>query len=169
MSDDHTARKTLFIVGARYRALRDLSFARGNFIRGEVVKVENYAGDSHYDGCHVYEFRAADGALKEWWLNDQDPANLAKQMFELVSFPDEIDWSSPDAEKFRIRVTWKKVSVGEYKAIIRGEHWRLVMGDFPSEPLWTLMINSIAVAHFTTWPPEWQVGGFLFWRRSPPK
>lgn len=172
-------RTQLFVVGIHYRVLRDVGFLNNSFFAGEVVRYERYQGYSRYDGCHVHTFRAADGKLKEWWFGDEEPLTLATEIFERVDDASEIvlpeartaslSQADPDPipEQFRVPVLWKKISTSQYKAEVRGGHWRLIMGDFPSEPLWILLINSSEVARFTVWPPEWRRKGLIFSRPAP--
>lgn len=55
-------------------------------------------------------------------------------------------------------VNWQKVSepgVIRYRAWVRASDWKIRLNDFPSEPLFTLLINGEEVIHFTDWPNHW--------------
>ncbi len=83
MADDRLDRKTLFVPGARYRVLE--SVVSGGFNSGFTAGEELRFGRttySHYDGCHVYEFKANDGSLREYWLGDEQPIGLIRTLFK---------------------------------------------------------------------------------------
>jgi hypothetical protein len=69
---------------------------------------------------------------------------------------DELDWSSPQASRYRVPLVWRRLPDGGYIANTHGENWRLQLGDFPTDPMWTLLVNMREVARFTEWPPEWK-------------
>ena len=35
--------------------------------------------------------------------------------------------------------------------------WNIRLNDFPDEPMFSLIVNSIDVIHFNEWPSEWGV------------
>jgi hypothetical protein len=59
------------------------------------------------------------------------------------------------------RVTWRKGPDPEfiYIAVVGDEHWVIRLGDFPAEPLYTLMVDGEDVLEFDDWPPAWQRPG----------
>jgi hypothetical protein len=57
----------------------------------------------------------------------------------------------------QIAVTWTPTESAEYPftAEVNGEAWVLRLGDFPAEPLYTLLVDGTEVASFDTWPGAW--------------
>lgn len=43
-----------------------------------------------------------------------------------------------------------------YEAWIEGQQWRLRLGDFPAEPLYTLLIDGKEAATLDDWPAKWK-------------
>lgn len=43
-----------------------------------------------------------------------------------------------------------------YYATVGGHRWEVVVGDFPAEPLYTLLIDGRRVAETNTWPGAWE-------------
>lgn len=43
-----------------------------------------------------------------------------------------------------------------YAAEVDGTRWLIRLGDFPDEPLYTLVIEGKAVLEFDDWPPTWR-------------
>ncbi len=85
--DDTPVRRTLFAVGARYRALQDYSVAtsvRSQFGSGDILTFKSVSY-SRYDGMHAYIFQASDGTDKDWLLHDTQPIDTWKTFFELVA------------------------------------------------------------------------------------
>lgn len=83
MNDDRAARKKLFVVGRRYRVLADFVQRNDRFRKGETLRFQRVEW-SRYDGSHIYIFQAADGALKPWWLSDDDEISRARRHFRRV-------------------------------------------------------------------------------------
>ncbi|MGB1014168.1 MAG: hypothetical protein ACPG4T_08555 [Nannocystaceae bacterium] len=54
-------------------------------------------------------------------------------------------------------VRWSKTSDPDHplEAWVEGVHWQLRLGDFPAEPLWTLMINGSRHVELSDWPSAW--------------
>lgn len=54
-------------------------------------------------------------------------------------------------------VGWSAVAdvVRPWAAEVGGARWRLLLGDFPDEALWTLEIDGTVVGAFDDWPPAW--------------
>jgi len=42
-----------------------------------------------------------------------------------------------------------------YSALVDGRAWTLRLGDFPAEPLYTLLVDGEVIGSFDTWPPSW--------------
>ncbi len=56
------------------------------------------------------------------------------------------------------RVSWTKTSDVDYplEAIVDGSKWRLRLGDFPAEALFTLEVEGHAILEFNDWPRAWR-------------
>ena len=54
-------------------------------------------------------------------------------------------------------VTWIATGDAErpYAARVAGLEWLIHLGDFPAEPLYTLLVNGADVESFDTWPEAW--------------
>ena len=54
-------------------------------------------------------------------------------------------------------VVWRCVADVErpYAAEVGGARWRLVLGDFPAEPLYALEVEGTVVGTFDDWPAAW--------------
>ena len=54
-------------------------------------------------------------------------------------------------------VVWRCVADVErpYAAEVGGARWRLVLGDFPAEPLYALEVEGTVVGTFDGWPAAW--------------
>jgi hypothetical protein len=39
--------------------------------------------------------------------------------------------------------------------LVLGLEWRIRLGDFPAEPLYTLAIDGTPIESFDTWPAAW--------------
>ena len=42
-----------------------------------------------------------------------------------------------------------------YAAVVAGQDWVIRLGDFPAEPLYTLLVDGAEVESFDTWPDAW--------------
>jgi hypothetical protein len=54
-------------------------------------------------------------------------------------------------------VHWTTAADAEhpYEASADGHHWVLRLGDFPAEPLYTLVVDGDEIGSFDTWPSAW--------------
>ena len=84
VADDWSGRKTLLKLGAMYRVRQD-ALARSGlpFTFGERVRLR-HIGYSIYDGAHGYAFETADGAVKSFFLRDEEPVSRLLETFEVV-------------------------------------------------------------------------------------
>ena len=55
-------------------------------------------------------------------------------------------------------IRWENTGVADepYQASVDGFVWRLRLGDFPAEPLYTLFVEGKETATFNDWPAAWQ-------------
>lgn len=58
-------------------------------------------------------------------------------------------------------VIWRATGRAEfpYAADVNGQRWEIRVNDFPAEPLYTLLINSVAYADYDEWPTAWKRPG----------
>lgn len=58
-------------------------------------------------------------------------------------------------------IVWSKGPDPEFiwVAEVDGERWTIRLGDFPAEPLYTLVIAGREARSFDDWPPAWRRGG----------
>ena len=58
-------------------------------------------------------------------------------------------------------VTWRRTASAEipFEVDVDGRRWSLRVNDFPSEPLYTLLVDGAPVAHLEAWPAAWQRPG----------
>lgn len=63
-------------------------------------------------------------------------------------------------EPFERAIAWRKGPDPEYiwEAEVDGARWSVRLGDFPAEPLYTLLVEGREVASFDDWPPAWRRG-----------
>lgn len=56
------------------------------------------------------------------------------------------------------RLTWSRGPDSEtiYVAEVEGRRWAIRLGEFPVEPLYTLLVDGAAVLSFDDWPPAWR-------------
>lgn len=57
------------------------------------------------------------------------------------------------------RVSWRSRPQDPehpFEAEVDGERWLIRLGDFPEEPLYTLLIDGEAVLTFDDWPATWR-------------
>lgn len=54
-------------------------------------------------------------------------------------------------------ITWRRVADVDfpYAADVDGQAWRLRLGDFPLEPLYTLVVGDEDIDAFDDWPELW--------------
>ncbi len=54
-------------------------------------------------------------------------------------------------------ITWTATGDAEhpYEARVDSHRWRVRLGDFPAEPLYTLLIDGFEVVRLDTWPATW--------------
>jgi hypothetical protein len=43
-----------------------------------------------------------------------------------------------------------------YVAEVGGRRWTIRLGDFPAEPMYTLIVDGDEVLSFDDWPPAWR-------------
>lgn len=55
-------------------------------------------------------------------------------------------------------IVWTAIQTGDliFSSEVDGAEWVVRINDFPSEPLYTLLINGVEVIHFNDWPKGWQ-------------
>jgi hypothetical protein len=58
---------------------------------------------------------------------------------------------------FERPITWERATSVDYpyRAAVDGQMWRLRLGDFPMERLYTLEIDNEDVEGFDDWPEAW--------------
>ena len=56
------------------------------------------------------------------------------------------------------KVQWQKGATASlpYCATVEGQHWQLRLNDFPAEPMYSLLIDGVAMEDFDDWPDGWQ-------------
>jgi hypothetical protein len=56
-----------------------------------------------------------------------------------------------------MRVVWSRTADVDHPlcALVNSERWTLRLGDFPAEPLYTLVVNGEEIGSFDTWPVDW--------------
>ena len=61
------------------------------------------------------------------------------------------------AEPRATAVVWDLTGDPErpYAARVAGQEWLIRLGDFPAEPLYTLLIDGAAMESFDSWPEAW--------------
>jgi hypothetical protein len=54
-------------------------------------------------------------------------------------------------------IQWRRTPSGEwpYEAELDGWRWKVRVGDFPAEPLYSLYIDDVKVLDLDEWPPAW--------------
>jgi hypothetical protein len=73
-----------FQVGHRYKALLAArTWDPEGLVAGEEV-VYQRSGYSRYDNCSIYCFVNDTGALRTWWLHDDEPLDSWRQVFTAV-------------------------------------------------------------------------------------
>lgn len=57
----------------------------------------------------------------------------------------------------QVKVTWTRTGDPEhpYGAEVEGCRWLIRLGDFPAEPLYTLLVDGAEIGSFDTWPETW--------------
>lgn len=55
-------------------------------------------------------------------------------------------------------IAWQRTGEAEfpYAASVDGQDWRVRVGDFPAEALYTLLVAGESVAEYDDWPAAWQ-------------
>ena len=43
----------------------------------------------------------------------------------------------------------------QYTSAVRGRRWVLRLGEFPAEPLYTLVVDGVEIESFDDWPSAW--------------
>jgi len=56
-----------------------------------------------------------------------------------------------------VPVTWVRTADADcpYSTHVDGHAWVLRLGDFPAEPLYTLIVDGIETESFDEWPAVW--------------
>jgi hypothetical protein len=56
------------------------------------------------------------------------------------------------------RVSWHPTGKGEhpYEAVVGGQRWVLRVNDFPAEPMYTVLVDGVAVEDVESWPAGWE-------------
>ncbi len=59
---------------------------------------------------------------------------------------------------FRPTVHWSKTgdALRPWRALMGSAVWEIQVNDFPTEPLYTLFVDSNKVGDFDDWPPAWK-------------
>jgi hypothetical protein len=54
-------------------------------------------------------------------------------------------------------VVWSRTEHVEtpFVAVVEGRRWLLQLGDFPAEPLYTLVVDGVEIVSFDDWPVLW--------------
>ena len=54
-------------------------------------------------------------------------------------------------------ISWRNGPDPEYirVATVDGQAWVIRLGDFPDEPMYTLLVDGEPVLEFDDWPPAW--------------
>ena len=54
-------------------------------------------------------------------------------------------------------VTWAQTGDPRYPfaATVDGQRWTVYLGEFPEEPLYTLLVDGQPAESFDTWPTTW--------------
>lgn len=57
----------------------------------------------------------------------------------------------------RTPVTWGRTGelLRPFSAVVNGQTWIVRIGEFPEEPLYTLIVDAVTVGSFSTWPEGW--------------
>lgn len=55
------------------------------------------------------------------------------------------------------KIAWLPADDAEhpYEALVEGKTWQIRIGDFPTEPMYSLLIDGLDVATFDEWPVAW--------------
>lgn len=55
-------------------------------------------------------------------------------------------------------IRWERGPNAEWamEAEVEGQRWRIRIGDFPAEPMYTLVVDGEDALAFDEWPPTWQ-------------
>jgi hypothetical protein len=76
-----------------------------------------------------------------------------------MSHPDPSRPPEPDRLRSALQasVSWTKGAdpAYPYEARVDGRSWVIRLGDFPAEPLYTLIVDGEAIGAFDTWPGAW--------------
>jgi hypothetical protein len=76
-----------------------------------------------------------------------------------VSRPDPSRLPDPDRLRpaLRTSVGWTQTADVNhpYEARVDGHDWLIRLGDFPAEPLYTLLVDGAEIGSFDTWPESW--------------
>lgn len=77
-----TWRSHRFKIGKNYGVVNHLRTPTSEFAAGEILTFESEAY-SAYDSSTAFNFRAADGTLKTWFLHDDHPDNSGELFYDL--------------------------------------------------------------------------------------
>lgn len=76
-------------------------------------------------------------------MSGQDPERAPEQSRLDVSLRTHVTWTNtPDVHH-------------PLSAVVDGQAWVLRLGDFPAEPLYTLVVDGDEIGSFDTWPASW--------------
>src|SRR5262249_8474887 len=55
-------------------------------------------------------------------------------------------------------IVWRRTASAEvpYEAEVDGRRWVVRVNDFPAEPLYTLLVDGVAVENLEAWPKAWK-------------
>jgi hypothetical protein len=82
MAEGWSERRHLLTEGKLYLVRRDVdSPTTPGFVAGEVLRLRDF-GYIPYDNSWVYDFEAADGSLRSFWLHDIQDASRVRETFE---------------------------------------------------------------------------------------
>jgi hypothetical protein len=77
-----------------------------------------------------------------------------------MDFNSEDSWEGAEAF-LKSEFQWEKADPNNegyiYTALVNDESWNIPLNDFPSEPMFSLIVSSATIIHFNEWPAEWGV------------
>ena len=76
---------------------------------------------------------------------------MSRPNLDRLPEPDRLQWALETC------VTWARTADLDrpYSATVQGRQWMLRLGDFPAEPMYTLIVDGEAIGSFDAWPDAW--------------